>query len=236
MTATVGNWHTNSRQDYLNLVWAEVSNPKRRRVMEIGGTSSRSIGEKPLPDHVENYTILDITEDELAQVPEGFETLCLDACGDISDHTGRFDLIVSKFCGEHMPDGRKFHRNVAEMLAPGGIAIHIFPTLYASPFVINLLLPEVISRNLVRIFQPQRFVNTVNKFPAHYSFCRGGSRRYRAALGQAGFSKVEVHNYFGHHYYDKIPGLKQLENGICLLCARMNWSFYCSYAIVVTHK
>lgn len=236
MTATASNWHTTSRQDYLDLVWAEVNNPNRRRVMEIGGTSSRSIGEKTLPSHVDSYTISDIDVDELAQVPEGFKTICLDACGDVSSYAGRFDLIVSKFCGEHMPDGQKFHRNVATMLSPGGVAIHIFPTLYASPFAINRLLPETLSRNLVRIFQPQRFVNTVNKFPAYYSFCRGGSQRYCAALSRTGFSKVEVHNYYGHYYYEKIPVLNHLENGLSRFCAKMDWSAYCSYAIVVTQK
>ncbi|MGR3762377.1 class I SAM-dependent methyltransferase (plasmid) [Roseobacteraceae bacterium NS-SX3] len=235
MDSIEARWHLNCRPDYLNRVWAEVQSG-RRRVMEIGGTTSRSTGDRALPAHVESYTICDISAEELAHAPEGFETLQLDACGDLDIPGGQFDLIVSKFCGEHMPDGRKFHANMHHLLAEGGVAVHLVPTLFVSPFLINWLFPERLTRNMVRLLQPHRFKGREGKFPAYYSLCRGSPRALARALDGIGFSRIEVHPYYGHHYYNKLPGLRGLEAALSRLCARRQWSFYSSYAIIVTHK
>ena len=230
-------WHRDCRQDYLNAVWKIIKDEKPRRVMEIGGTTSRSTGDKAMPDYVESFTISDISADELAHVSDEFRTLQIDACGDVSHVDQKFDLIMSKFCGEHMPDGKQFHKNMHHLLADGGVAVHLVPTLFASPFLINWLLPESLTRKVVQLLQPQRFKQqNTGKFPAYYSLCRGSTGYMRKALADVGFSNIEVHAYYGHHYYDKLFGLRQLDNWFSSLCAKRCWSFYSSYAIIVTRK
>lgn len=235
--APAGRWYTHWPEDYRAAIWHEIRTRRCRRIMEIGGTTHRSTGTDDMPDHVESFTIGDISPDELRNVPrDKFEILEFDASGDVSGIEDRFDLIFSKFCGEHMEDGKRFHRNMYELLAPGGAAIHMISTLFASPFVINHLIPETLSRSIVRIFQPERFNNTLGKFPAFYSLCRGSQDYMQAALAGIGFSSVEVRQFYGHRYYDRIPGLRGLETAFSKLCMRRGWSFYTSYAIVITRK
>lgn len=230
-------WHTDCRQDYLDAVWRVIEDEKPKRIMEIGGTTSRSTGDKIIPAHVNSFTISDISADELAHVSDEFDTLQIDACGDISHVDQKFDLIMSKFCGEHMPDGKQFHSNMHHLLADGGVAIHLVPTLFASPFLINWMLPEGLTRKAVQLLQPRRFDSqNTGKFPAYYSLCRGSTRYMRDALAGIGFSSIEVHEYYGHHYYDRLFGLRQFDNWLSRLCASRCWSFYSSYAIIVTRR
>lgn len=230
-------WHTDCRQDYLDTIWNIISDEKPARIMEIGGTTSRSTGDRPLPDHVSSFTISDISAEELSHVSDDFDTLQINACGDVSHVDQKFDLIMSKFCGEHMPDGKQFHRNMHHLLADGGVAVHLVPTIFASPFLINWLFPEQLTRKAVQLLQPRRFDGqNTGKFPAYYSLCRGSTPYMRKALADVGFSSIEVHEYYGHHYYDKIFGLRQLDNGLARLCARHEWAVYSSYAIIITRK
>ena len=62
---------------------------------------------------------------------------------------GAFDVVVSRFTAEHVPDGRLFHEHVFSMLRPGGHAVHLFPTLYSPPFVLNHVLPSALSERLL---------------------------------------------------------------------------------------
>ena len=54
---------------------------------------------------------------------------------------GPFDAVFSRWTAEHVRDGERFHRHVFELLRPGGTAVHMFPTLYALPFLVNRMLP-----------------------------------------------------------------------------------------------
>ena len=90
---------------------------------------------------------------------------------------------------------------------------------------------------VVQLLQPRRFDSqNTGKFPAYYSLCRGSTGYMRKTLADVGFTNIEVHEYYGHHYYDKLFGLRQLENWFSRLCARRGWAFYSSYAIIVTRR
>lgn len=241
-TAKTRKWYSHWREDYKAAIWDEIKLPSCRRIMEIGGTTHRSTGTDIVPDHVESFTIGDISEKELENVPKDiFDVLLFDACGDVSDIDGQFDLIFSKFCGEHMVDGKQFHQNMYDLLAPGGVAIHVIPTLFASPFVVNFLMPEAVSRFFLKLVQPERLSEsrleaTAGKFPAYYSLCRGSQKYMERKLADVGFSEIEVRSYFGHSYYDKIPVLRWVENTFSQKCADWRWDFYSSYAIIITRK
>jgi hypothetical protein len=136
---------------------------------------------------------------------------------------------------EHVSDARKMHNNIFEMLRPGGMAFHFFPKLYASPFVINHILPEEASRRLLLYFFPNRR-SEIPKFPALYSWCRGSSRRIEERITQCGFSEVSVEPFYGHSYYRKIPILKYFERLATNFYLKHDISIFATFVFVTARK
>lgn len=177
-----------------------------RSICDVGG------GRRPLfsLDEIERrrlkYTVLDIAETELARAPRGYMTVCADICQPIPELTGRFDLVFSMFLAEHVRDGAAMHRNVFSMLRPGGMAVHVFPTLYYPAFAANKVLPEQLSAGLVR-----RLAHHPTKFPARYSWCFGPTRSMYERFGAIGYEVLEYRPFYGTYYLDKVPGLRSIE-------------------------
>lgn len=203
------------------------------RVLEIGGNQWPRFALSELPKSVASYTVNDIDGEALKRVAAGYRTACFDITGDVRAYEGQFDLIFSQFVAEHVRDGRKFHANVHRMLAPGGVALHLIPTLYSSPFLLNRLLPEQLTEPVLKFFFPHK--GEYPKFPAYYSYCRADKKLGRT-LDEIGFKRIDIRPFYGHAYYDKIPVVKQIENAIVSLCARNDWRFYASYAYLTVGK
>ena len=55
-------------------------------------------------------------------------------------------------------------------------------------------------------------------------------------LARAGFAEVHVQRFWGHGYFDRMPGLKQLDHGFNALAARIGWNLVTTYAYVVVRK
>ena len=51
-------------------------------------------------------------------------------------------------------------------------------------------------------------------------------------LKDIGYSRVEVRNFYGHFYYEKIPGLKQMHERFSALAAERDWTLLSSYAYI----
>ena len=49
-------------------------------------------------------------------------------------------------------------------------------------------------------------------------------------------SRVEIRNFFGHFYYEKIPVARELEQFVSSLAAKNDWSWYSSYAYITAYK
>ena len=202
-------------------------------VLELGGGGRPSWSLDEMPANVATYTVNDLDQRELDKIDARYCKACFDVCGDASAFAGRYDVVFSRFLAEHLPDGAAMHRNVAQVLRPGGVAIHLFPTLYASPFVLNVALPQRWSHRLLVSLFPYRMTG---KFPAMYSWCRGNTPAMRAMLAAAGYRRVEITEFYGHNYYDKIPVLRTIENWFSGVAARRGWSWYASYALVLAWK
>ena len=186
------------------------------RVLELGGGANPAIPLEFLREHEVEYTVLDISPGELAKAPAGYRKVC----GDIGSAQlalegieGRHDLIFSKMLAEHVKDGEQMHRNVFRLLAPGGKAVHYFPTLYAPPFVVNLIFPEALADRLLQWLEPGREKEgNKGKFPAYYSWCRGPTHRQFARLQGLGYVVEEYVGFFGHGtYYRRIPGMREMH-------------------------
>lgn len=206
------------------------------RVMELGGGSWPRFTWDELPKNVASYIVNDIDQRLLDRIPGGYDKLCFDVAGASPPVKNCADLIFSQFMAEHVKDGAQFHRNVFELLAPGGLAFHFIPTLFASPFVINRFFPETVTRKLIETVYPFKKTGDYPKFPAYYSYCRADERLIGGLLNDIGYDKITIEPFWGHPYYDKIPVVREIEGAVMSLSARRNWKAYASYAYIKARK
>ena len=181
-----------------------------RSICEVGGGANPSLPLDYVSAHGLRYCVLDVAAEELAKTPTGYETIAADICGPEVSTYGPFDFVFSKMVAEHLRQPRRFHENVHCLLRPGGVAFHFFPTLYAFPFLANLLLPERAAAQALRFLSPRDPVRH-RKFPAYYHWCRGPTARQGRRFEELGYVVEQYVGFFGHGYYEKIPVLRGLH-------------------------
>jgi SAM-dependent methyltransferase len=199
-------------------------------ILELGAGRYPSFRISDMPENIGTYTANDISEHELALLPSEYAKVCFDVSGDVANFKDTYDVVFSRFLAEHVPDGIAMHRNVYSVLRKGGTAFHLIPTLYALPFVINKYLPENLTRQILNVFSPRRSISP--KFPAYYSACYGDPKKMKRILLSIGYSDVEIEPFYGHFYYEQIPGLKQLHEQFSAFAARNEWAALASYAYI----
>ncbi len=207
------------------------------RVCELGGGANPMLRLGLIEERGLDHEIVDVSAEELAKAPAGYRTVQADATSPEFVARGPYDLIVTAFLAEHVPDSAALHRAVHAALRPGGIAFHVFPTLYEPAFVLNRLLPEALTDALLHRVQPGREAEGSRaKFRAYYRWCRGPSRRQLRRLEAAGFVVVEYTGYFGHNYFRKLPPLHRAEQALSRALARRPLPALTSYATVVLRR
>ena len=211
-----------------------VSRYDQADILELGAGRWPSFRIEEMPECVRSYTVNDISEHELSLLPDGYDKACFNVSGDASNFADTYDVVFSRFLAEHVPDGEAMHRNVFKVLRKGGAAFHLIPTLYAVPFVINKYLPESLTSKVLQIFSPRRSISP--KFPAPYSACYANPDRMTSMLKDIGYEEVEFRNFYGHFYYEKIPGLKQMHEKFSALAADRDWHVFGTYAYIKVSK
>lgn len=211
-----------------------------RRLCEVGG------GRDPLftPHEARalgvELTINDIAQSELDCAPAGFHKACFDIAGDLSatNMAGeRYDLMFSRMVFEHVADVEQAWRNIHMLLAPGGVALAFFPTLYALPFLVNHLIPEWLSGAILRALYPgRRSGGNDPKFPAVYDHCFGDEASQRAMLAPIGFGEIKVVPFWGSDYFLKFSGLRELDAAFSAFAARRDWRLVTTHAYVLVRK
>ncbi len=196
--------------DLFNKELARLTAPGGLRVCDIGGGAHPALKLERIVRQQLDYVLSDIDEEELAMAPTEYSKVCgdmlaRDTAQRLLDQGGPFDLVVSRWAAEHMRDGRAFHENVFSILRPGGVALHLFPTLYALPFTVNKVLPDRLSRGLLFGITDRNV-----KFPAHYSWCRGPTRRQLERLRGLGYEVDRYFGFFGHGFFRGVPPLNAL--------------------------
>ncbi|MGI8664195.1 MAG: class I SAM-dependent methyltransferase [Acidimicrobiales bacterium] len=183
-----------------------------------------------------SLTVLDISETELAKAPAFYSKVQADITSPSFVPDGAHDLAFSRMLAEHVGDAETFHRNVRSLLKPGGVAIHLFPTLHTFPFAVNRLVPESVSTALVRLFHPGRDLYQHAKFPARYEWCRGPTRSEIRHLTSAGFEVDEFVAAFGHNYYTNIPLLRDVHAAKTAFLLKHPRPMLTSFAMVTLRK
>lgn len=212
-----------------------LSSGEFRNICDIGGGRNPLISQEQLSRLGLEYTLLDISADELRRAPAGYQTLQADVSGRSFPAKAQFDFVFSRMLAEHVSSGERFHRNVFDMLRAGGLAFHFFPTLYTFPFIINRIFPETLASSVLNLVRP-RDRNKQGKFPARYSWCFGPTKRQLARLEGIGYRIEEYTGFYGHGYYQHIPGIRKLH------ACWMDWlvehpnPYLTSFAFVVLRK
>ena len=209
-----------------------------RQILEIGAGANPTFTLDELSDSQADYTLLDISSDELEKAPPGYRTVVADIGAPDLKLERQYDFVFSRMLAEHVEDAFAFHRNIFRLLTNGGLAVHFFPTLYAPPFVANRLLPERLASSVVRTLQPGRLDSgKQNKFPAYYEWCRGPTRRQVKRFEALGYAVDEYLGCFGHDgYYNRIPWVKSIHNTLVAYLVRHPLPALTSFAYVVLRK
>lgn len=211
-----------------------------RRVCEIGGGRDPLFTMEQAAAAGLEFTVNDIDAGELALTPPGLRTACFDIAGDLSEpgaRRGSYDMMVSRMVFEHIAGVERAWRNIHMLLAPGGVALAFFPTLWAPVFAMNHLLPEAASRRIVHaLFPARREGGDDPKFPALYDWCRGDPELLVPMLNRAGFSDIHIQRFWGHGYFERMPGLREVDHAFNALAARIGWNLVTTYAYVVVRK
>jgi SAM-dependent methyltransferase len=185
------------------------------RVCELGGGARPALELDFLDRYGLECLVVDVSASELEKSPTGYETLV----GDVSSsdfatgtHDGSYDLVFSRVLAEHVRDARQFHLNARRLLAPGGLAMHFFPTLWWPPFLANRLLPESVAERLLLRLEPWRVSSGKSgKFPAFYRWCYGPTDAQVKRFSSAGFSVEHCVAYFGESSHAPGKALKKLN-------------------------
>lgn len=209
---------------------------QRTAIAELGGGANPLVaGDKW--SFADDRVVIDISADELAKADGAVGTRVADLCQPIEDGLSSYDLVFSKMLCEHLPDARTFHRNCFKLLRPGGLSVHLFPTLLAFPFVANMLIPERAAQAVAFKVQPGRKDNAHwVKFPAYYRWTTGPTRRANKRFTSVGFEVQAWHTTFGHHYYDVLAPLAALERAKSRFLFEHPVPALTSYAAVVLRK
>jgi SAM-dependent methyltransferase len=205
-----------------------------KRFCDIGGGGSPVVGLRGVEKRGLDYVVFDASQIQLDRTPPGYQLFLGDALdpGSVSRFTGQhgtFDVVVSRFTAEHMSDGRRFHEHVFSILRPGGTAVHVFPTLYSAPFVLNRLL----SQDLSKAIHDRAFPGSRNKFPAYYSWCRGPTTHQLRQLESIGYSIERYVGFFGHTFYKRFRPLDRVHKASARMLLNHPLPSLTSFALAV---
>jgi 2-polyprenyl-3-methyl-5-hydroxy-6-metoxy-1,4-benzoquinol methylase len=205
-------------------------------ICEVGGGANPTLSLEYISTKKLNYTILDISKNELDKAPSSYNKVVADICSNDLVDSSEYDLVFTKMLAEHIKNGELLHKNIFKMLSSGGIAFHFFPTLYSLPFLVNRLVPETIANHILNTIAPRdRFRH--EKFPAYYSWCRGPTRKQIKRFNNLNYEIVEYRGFFGHEgYYNKLPLLKYMSALIADYLVQHPTPQLTSYAYVILRK
>lgn len=208
-----------------------------KTVLEIGSGANPTLTPEYVHEHGLSYITSDVDAKELEKADPAFQRRVLDLSVQVEnpDLLGKFDCILSRMVNEHISDGEQYHRNIYNMLKPGGISAHCFSTLWNLPLAANRLLPEVVSEFLLQLYSP-RNKHQNGKFKAYYSWSRGPSRNMIDRFEGLGFEVLQYTGYFGHNYYRTIPFLHRLEMRKAEALLKYPIPMLCAYSTLILRK
>lgn len=203
-----------------------ITRHNHKLIADIGGGANPVLDNEFILQNGIRYFLIDQSPTELQKASPVYDKIEADATSstDVFQRQigGRkFDLIFSHMFLEHVEDPMQAHRNFYAALNPGGRCVHIYPSPNNLPLALNRILPEAISRCLVKIVQPVRDLDgSQRKFKAYYRMCGAPSPALTAAFEGLGFTVERHTGYVGHPYYERFGPLAALERQVRKIARR----------------
>lgn len=209
----------------------------RVRLLEVGGGRGPQFTLAEAEKLGVALTVNDIDARELSLAPPGFATACFNIADDVDPALfGKFDFIFSRMVFEHVKDAPRAWRNIASLLAPGGVALAFHPTLYSPPFILNWLAPEAFSARLLKLFFPWRHDGDYPKFPARYEMCFSNPAVMTPKFHALGFSEMLIAPFYGHGYLRSVPVAREIEGALHVFAEKRDIRWLTSYAYTLVRK
>ena len=221
---------------YENILISLIEKNRLKKICDIGGGANPILDIAYVTKNKLSYSILDISEDELEKAPSGYNKIVEDICSPTLEIEEEYDFIFSKMLAEHIKDAPQFQKKIHQMLCDGGIAVHLFPTLYTFPFLINLLFPERLTSSILKLFQPKRDLYQTAKFPAYYKWCRGPINKQINRFQELGYEIIEYNGLYGHTYYKRFSIIESLHNMKINYLLRHPNPFFTNFSMVILSK
>jgi SAM-dependent methyltransferase len=214
-----------------------------RRICDVGGGANPVVAVAEIKRFGLEYVVLDTAREELDKAPSGYDTVLIDiderlAVERLAAERGPFDVVVSRWTAEHVPNGRHFHEQVRRLLRPSGTALHLFPTLYSPVFILNRMLPPAITARVVPCFDKsgREPGGAHATFRSYYSWCRGPTPRQLERLASVGFLVRRYVGFFGHPYYERVRPVRLVHETLSHWLVRHPCPVLTSYALIVVER
>lgn len=222
-----------SWSDFPSIINRKLSTLKHNSVIvEIGGGANPCL----TCEQVQNfrYIVIDIDSIELLKAKgDFFEKICIDIT---KDNIGiKCDMIITNMLLEHILNPKEFHKACFEMLKDNGTAIHFFATKFSPASIMNLILPQSWSRQLLYAIQKRKW-ETEGKYPAYYRWCTGPTKKQMLHFQSLRY-EIELYNgYLGSGYLKNITFFNILEKCYNYFFVNYKSPNLCSNAIVILQK
>ncbi|MCU0892881.1 MAG: glycosyltransferase [Rhodospirillales bacterium] len=218
-----------SQDHFADTAMKIIRNFSVQEVCELGGGRAPFLSRDFVNDTGVRYVVNDVSASELERAPSWIERGLFDiAAPEVPPQFRcRFDFIFSKMLLEHVHDGKAAHANVFSMLRPGGIYFHFHPVLFSPAISFNRLMPEWMTRRVLRLLQPCRHDDGCPKFPARYSYCFVNEAT-KGMLCSLGFREVALIPFYGNDYLKRFPYLQSIEDIVSRYAMRTNKRYLAS--------
>lgn len=131
---------------------------------------------------------IDSSAEELALNENASERVVADVCTGLPLPDGIADLVISRAVLEHVPDVAAAAGNIARVLAPGGVTMHLLPARYSLFGIAARMLPFKPLLWLLHRVSP----STVGQVEFEVYYDRGWPDALEAALLAAGLREVNI--------------------------------------------
>jgi ubiquinone/menaquinone biosynthesis C-methylase UbiE len=203
--------------------------PRRAVAVDLGGGRRCVFAEHLRPEQEVELVAVDISPEELALNEVATATHVADVAESLPFADGAVDLMTSRMLLEHVADVRAAAANMARVLKPGGVALHLLPCRYALFAMAARWLPfDPLVRALHKLMPW-----TIDQVEFEVFYDQGHPEAMERAFRDAGFRDVEIEVVWGQPgYFEWFLPLFLLHGVYARALERLGWRRMASYMLV----
>ena len=211
-----------------------MSSAPNQIVVDVGGGNSCEFARFKDRDVNPKIIAVDLSAQQMGGNNDVDERRISDVTRTMPFENEEVDIIVSKSVLEHLRDTESFMINCKRVLKPDGYFIHLFPCKWAPFSTLNRILPNALSKVLLRHLRPPEQSDR-RGFPAFYDKC--DYRAFTSLLEKHGFQIVQTClSYYQSTCFDFCAPLFIISSVYEMLVERLGIRGLCACILVVARK